>query len=332
MGATRRARPTCCSTAAPRRSTRGGEPRPLTAAMRDGAARRGRAARRSAASASSASRAARPARTSRCPTSARTPSATCASSASSRCSTRRGADVAEAVARCHAAGIRIIVVTGDHGLTAAEVARRVGIAPHGARDRHRRRARRACARRSSTSCSRRTGDLIFARTSPEAKLRIADALRALGHVVAMTGDGVNDAPALRRGRHRRRDGPLRHRRRPRGGDDGAHRRQLLDASSTPSRRGAASTTTSASSSSTSSPTRPPEVVPVHRLRALGRRGPAAADRGADPRGRPRHRDAAGARARPRPGRAGDHGAPAAAARRGRDRPRRCSSAPGSSSA
>ena len=46
--------------------------------------------------------------------------------------------------------------------------------------------------------ARPTDELIFARTSPEAKLRIADALRAEDHVVAMTGDGVNDAPALRR--------------------------------------------------------------------------------------------------------------------------------------
>ena len=105
-------------------------------------------------------------------------------------------DVAEAVARCHAAGIRIIVVTGDHGLTAAEVARRVGIAPDGAR----------IVTGAELAAMRETeldellqadGELIFARTSPEAKLRIADALRALGHVVAMTGDGVNDAPALR---------------------------------------------------------------------------------------------------------------------------------------
>jgi calcium-translocating P-type ATPase len=106
-------------------------------------------------------------------------------------------EVADAVRRCHEAGLRIIVVTGDNGLTAAAVARRVGIATdattivtgddldqmdEGALD-----------------ALLATGEeLIFARSSPEAKVRIADALRAEGHVVAMTGDGVNDAPALRR--------------------------------------------------------------------------------------------------------------------------------------
>jgi len=106
------------------------------------------------------------------------------------------ADVADAVSRCYTAGIRIIVVTGDHGLTAAEVARRVGIAPHGARIVN---GAELDAMREAEldQLLEAEGDLIFARTSPEAKLRIADALRALGHVVAMTGDGVNDAPALR---------------------------------------------------------------------------------------------------------------------------------------
>jgi calcium-translocating P-type ATPase len=106
-------------------------------------------------------------------------------------------EVADAVARCHTAGIRIIVVTGDHPLTAAAIARKVGIGSQdspvitGAElDR--------MTERELDELLRSGKELIFARTSPEAKLRIADALRAEHHTVAMTGDGVNDAPALRR--------------------------------------------------------------------------------------------------------------------------------------
>jgi calcium-translocating P-type ATPase len=107
------------------------------------------------------------------------------------------AEVSAAVGDCHTAGIRIIVVTGDHGLTAAEIARRVGIARDGVRVV----TGEELELMSEQQLDRllRDGDeLVFARASPEAKLRIADALRAEGHVVAMTGDGVNDAPALRR--------------------------------------------------------------------------------------------------------------------------------------
>ena len=105
--------------------------------------------------------------------------------------------VAEAVARCHTAGIRLIVVTGDNGLTARGIATSIGIGTTGIRiingD--------ELDRLSESGLDELLGspdELIFARSSPEAKLRITDALQDLGQVVAMTGDGVNDAPALRR--------------------------------------------------------------------------------------------------------------------------------------
>jgi calcium-translocating P-type ATPase len=106
-------------------------------------------------------------------------------------------EVAEAVARCHDAGIRILVVTGDYGLTATEIARRVGIGDVG----HRAVTGEELDRMTEPELDRllrEDRELVFARASPELKLRIADALREEGHVVAMTGDGVNDAPALRR--------------------------------------------------------------------------------------------------------------------------------------
>ncbi|MFB9831375.1 cation-translocating P-type ATPase [Actinoallomurus acaciae] len=103
--------------------------------------------------------------------------------------------VAEAVRRCHAAGLRVHIVTGDNGVTAAQVARAVGIGSprmhvvaqsEGVRD------------HELDELLTRNQEIVFARASPETKLRIADALRAHGQVVAMTGDGVNDAPALHR--------------------------------------------------------------------------------------------------------------------------------------
>jgi len=106
-------------------------------------------------------------------------------------------EVADAVRLCHDAGIRIIVVTGDHGLTAAEVARNVGIARDGVTIV----TGEELEHMDEEQLDRLlvgSEELIFARTSPEAKLRIADALRDNGEIVAMTGDGVNDAPALRR--------------------------------------------------------------------------------------------------------------------------------------
>jgi calcium-translocating P-type ATPase len=102
-------------------------------------------------------------------------------------------EVPAAVAACHASGIRIHVVTGDNGRTAAEIARRVGINADRVVDGI---ALDALSDIDLAALLAGDEELVFSRAAPEAKLRIADALHHGGEVVAMTGDGVNDAPAL----------------------------------------------------------------------------------------------------------------------------------------
>jgi Ca2+-transporting ATPase len=103
-------------------------------------------------------------------------------------------EVKDAVATCRAAGIRPVMITGDHPLTAIEIARQLGITDNG----------RALTGVEIESLSfdelKNVVDEVnvFARVAPEHKLKIVQALQENGHIVSMTGDGVNDAPALRK--------------------------------------------------------------------------------------------------------------------------------------
>ena len=104
-------------------------------------------------------------------------------------------EVAEAVAKCRRAGIRIVMITGDDGLTAESIARRLTLVQS-------ERPRLVTGSELETLdeaalAAALQQEVIFARVAPEHKLRVVTALQALGYVVAVTGDGVNDAPALK---------------------------------------------------------------------------------------------------------------------------------------
>ena len=106
------------------------------------------------------------------------------------------AEISAAVQRCNQAGIRVIMITGDYGLTAESIARRVGII-HSANPRIITGFELDNLSDEGLKDAFRD-EVIFARVSPEHKLRVVMALQELGQIVAVTGDGVNDAPALKR--------------------------------------------------------------------------------------------------------------------------------------
>ena len=103
-------------------------------------------------------------------------------------------EVRDSVAKCKAAGIRPVMITGDHPLTARHIAQQIGIA-----DNDKFITGQELDRLSPSELEQEARDVsVFARVSPEHKLRLIDVYQNQGNIVSMTGDGVNDAPALKK--------------------------------------------------------------------------------------------------------------------------------------
>ncbi|RXT15512.1 calcium-translocating P-type ATPase, SERCA-type [Ammoniphilus sp. CFH 90114] len=103
-------------------------------------------------------------------------------------------EVKEAIRKCRVAGIKTVMITGDHQTTAEAIARQLGILPRGGLTIN----GQDLYNMSDEEFDKKVEQIyVYARVSPEHKLKIVRALQAKGHVVAMTGDGVNDAPAIK---------------------------------------------------------------------------------------------------------------------------------------
>ncbi|GBF76259.1 calcium-translocating P-type ATPase, SERCA-type [Paenibacillus sp. 598K] len=103
-------------------------------------------------------------------------------------------EVRDAIAVCRQAGIKTVMITGDHQTTAEAIAGQLGILPRGGVAVN----GRQLAAMTDEQLDREVDNIyVYARVSPEHKLRIVKSLQRQGHVVAMTGDGVNDAPAIK---------------------------------------------------------------------------------------------------------------------------------------
>ncbi|MHA0857297.1 calcium-translocating P-type ATPase, SERCA-type [Paenibacillus sp. CMAA1364] len=103
-------------------------------------------------------------------------------------------EVRDAIATCRRAGIKTVMITGDHGTTAEAIAHQLGILPRGGLSLSGQELTKLSDEQLDTQVDQ---IYVYSRVSPEHKLRIVKSLQRKGHVVAMTGDGVNDAPAIK---------------------------------------------------------------------------------------------------------------------------------------